>query len=117
MKTMRELQKAVYDNNVVHGWHDGGPFAAAPENIITKLMLVVTELAEAVEEIRNGHPYDKVYFTDGGKKPEGFAVELADAMIRLLDIAELLKIDMQEAIVLKHNYNITRPHRHGGKVI
>jgi NTP pyrophosphatase (non-canonical NTP hydrolase) len=114
MRTLREMQKAVYDNNVAHGWHEGA-FTTTPESVITKLMLAVGELSEAVEEIRNGHPYDKVYFAEDGKKPEGFGIEMADAVIRLLDVAEMLGIDMQDAIILKHNYNVTRPYKHGGK--
>jgi len=113
MKTLREIQQAVYANNVAHGWHEGA-FTNTPETITTKLMLAVGELSEAVEEIRNGHPYDKVYFT-GDNKPEGFGIELADAIIRLLDVAEHLGIDMQDAVILKHNYNLTRPYKHGGK--
>lgn len=124
MKTLHEIQKAVYANNVAHGWHEGA-FTTTPEMIIAKLMLAVGELSEAVEEIRNGHPYDKVYFTYGGlpfpegdpTKPEGFGIELADAIIRILDVAEHLGIDMQDAVILKHNYNLTRSYKHGGKTI
>ena len=114
MNTLREMQKAIYANNVAKGWHEGA-FTTTPEAVSTKIMLVVTELAEAVEEMRNGHPYDKVYFSSN--KPEGFGIELADAVIRLLDIAEHLGIDMQDAVTLKHNFNTTRPYRHGGKKI
>lgn len=114
MKTIREMQKAAYANNVAHGFHEGA-FETTPEAVIAKLMLAVGELSEAVEEVRNGHPYDKVYFT--GQKPEGFGIELADAVIRLLDVAEMVGVDMEDAVILKHNYNLTRPYKHGGKTI
>ena len=46
-----------------------------------------------------------------------FWVEVADAFIRILDLAGAHKIDLEHIIELKHEYNKTRPHRHGGKVI
>lgn len=81
--------------------------------IASKLMLVVSELSEALEELREGrvvhweHPEDK--------KPEGFGVELADAVIRIFDLAGWLNIDLAELIKIKMEYNETRPYRHGGK--
>lgn len=49
------------------------------------------------------------------KKPEGAFVELADAIIRILDIAGYHNVNMFELIEEKIQYNSTRPHRHGGK--
>lgn len=49
------------------------------------------------------------------RKPEGVAVELADCMIRILDYCGHAGIDIEEAIRIKHEYNKTRPYRHGGK--
>lgn len=50
-------------------------------------------------------------------KPEGFLVELADAGIRIGDLVYLVKgsdrfVDARE---IKHEYNATRPYKHGGK--
>lgn len=47
--------------------------------------------------------------------PESVAVELADCMIRILDYCGHDGIDIEEAIRIKHEYNKTRPYRHGGK--
>lgn len=60
------------------------------------------------------------YDTDGvGKvptrKPEGFMVELADAVIRIGDLSFLLGGDLEAAIAEKHEYNRTRPYKHGKK--
>ena len=49
------------------------------------------------------------------KKPEGVAVELADCVIRILDYCGHAGIDIEEAIRIKHEYNKSRPYRHGGK--
>ena len=51
-KTLLELQEEIYQNNVDHGWWEGG---ANEKDIPEKLMLVVTELAEAMEEYRTHH--------------------------------------------------------------
>ena len=42
--------------------------------------------------------------------------ELADIIIRALDTAVTLKIDIGRAIAVKDQYNQTRAYKHGGKV-
>lgn len=49
------------------------------------------------------------------KKPEGVAVELADAVIRIADLCGHMGIDLEAAIALKMDYNETRPFKHGKK--
>jgi NTP pyrophosphatase (non-canonical NTP hydrolase) len=46
-------------------------------------------------------------------KPEGFPVELADAVIRLFGLAYEAGIDLPAAIEEKLAYNATRPFKHG----
>jgi len=46
-------------------------------------------------------------------KPEGHAVELADAMIRIADWFGRHGWDLEEIIRIKMEYNETRPYRHG----
>lgn len=41
--------------------------------------------------------------------------ELADQIIRVLDHAGRRNIDIAKAVRLKHEFNKTRPRRHGGK--
>jgi hypothetical protein len=125
------------------------------------LMLVVTEVAEAAEDVRNGKmDFAYTYNSDGrtdlpavrhalsgglevcverpgidrprmqwipltpdlGRvlgydvKPIGLPSELADIIIRVLDLAASLDIDMDKAVIEKMQHNATRPARHGGKL-
>ncbi|WNT44982.1 MazG-like nucleotide pyrophosphohydrolase [Arthrobacter phage AbbyDaisy] len=50
-------------------------------------------------------------------KPEGFLVEAADAIIRLADLTFLVdgSDKLIEAREIKHEYNATRPYKHGRK--
>jgi len=57
------------------------------------------------------HPDDKVELN----KPEGVIHELADVVIRIMDMCGLYGMDLEAAIDRKMEYNKTRPYRHGGK--
>lgn len=48
-------------------------------------------------------------------KPDGFAIEVVDNIIRSLDLLEALGFDTEALMKMKHTYNTTRPHRHGNK--
>jgi NTP pyrophosphatase (non-canonical NTP hydrolase) len=107
---MRQLQKKIHELARSKGWYDHDLPGRTPLEVH---MLVVSEVAEATEAVRKGEA--EYYFTEGGK-PEGEAVELADAIIRILDYAEYSGWDMGDIIERKHEYNKTRPYRHGGKL-
>lgn len=68
--------------------------------MLGKLMLVVTEVSEMAEAVRN---FDLGNFTEA----------LADTMIRLLDIASTQGIDICEAVYQKMLRNEKRPPLHG----
>ena len=79
-----------------------------------KLLLVIGELCEAHEELRAGHEPREIYFSgEKSDKPEGVPIELADAQIRLWDLEQAMGIDGEYAVNLKHDYNETRPYKHG----
>lgn len=82
----------------------------AREHLVVKLALIDTEVAEAIEAVRNDDIDDRVR-EDG--KPEGLASELADIIIRTLDLADMLWIDIGEAVLTKLTYNQQREHMHG----
>jgi len=91
--------------------------AEADHKIGEKLMLIVTEVAEAMEEYRNGVDLTEILMDADGKpgKPGGFPSELADVLIRIGDLCGALGIDLEEAVRLKLVYNKGRSYRHGGK--
>ncbi len=87
-------------------------FYDPPPSIVERLCLIHSEVSEALEAHRDGH--DAFLIVDG--KPEGVPSELADIVIRVVDMATYLDVDLDKAVRLKMNYNATRPHKHGRKL-
>ena len=71
------------------------------------LCLIHSEISEALEGYRNNVPYG-----EKGSLPE----ELADTVIRIWDMCGALGIDIAWEVNKKHQVNMERPHRHGGKI-
>lgn len=69
-------------------------------NIGEALMLMVTELGEAMEAYRH---QDDAHFKE----------EIADTFIRLLDFCGGMGIDIEEEIEKKAHKNQNRPYKHG----
>jgi NTP pyrophosphatase (non-canonical NTP hydrolase) len=106
--TILDWQREVHRLAVEKGWWTEGE----KRNLGEMICLIHCELSEAFEHHREGMP---VYFDGVDGKPDGFSIELADAVIRILDLCESLGIDLERCIQIKHEYNKTRPYRHGGK--
>jgi NTP pyrophosphatase (non-canonical NTP hydrolase) len=114
---MKELFKAIHQNAVDHGWWDEErerDEGITAESILVRIAHCHGELSEALEEVRTGEECYDMYFA--GRKPEGLVVELADAVIRIIDLCEALGLDLEEAILKKHEFNKTRPYKHGKKI-
>ena len=109
METIREFQKDIHALAREKGWYDSGKIKTFGECVA----LFHSELSEALEAFRRCEPM----YHNVDDKPEGVGVELADCIIRILDTAEYLGIDMQKMIEVKHAYNKTRSYRHGGKAL
>ena len=93
-----------------------------------KLMLIVSEVSEAMEAMRTRQilgrhgvepyiikrllevPPERVDFE---KFKGSFAEELADIIIRVCDLAGYYKIDLDWFVRAKMAYNETRPYKHG----
>ena len=76
----------------------------------TRIALMHSELSEALEALRLGNPQDD-------KLPEflGTEAELADVVLRIMDLAAARNWRVGAAVVAKLKYNATRPRMHGGK--
>lgn len=122
MDAINDLRDVAYGNSAAKGFHSD----PAHENASTKLMLIVSEAAEALECEREGMARENLYqFGETGttnvfrhgdgtlNKPIGYASELADIIIRVADEAGRLGIDLGRAVVEKVEYNATRPVKHG----
>jgi len=104
---LNELAKEIHENAINHGWWE------EERSFGEIIALCHSELSEALEAYRN----KEEMIWDNNGKPDGIAVELADCIIRILDYCAYAEIDVEKAILLKHEYNKTRPYKHGGKVI
>jgi NTP pyrophosphatase (non-canonical NTP hydrolase) len=122
---MNELRDKIYQNAVSKGFWD------KERNMGEALMLVVTELAEALEVHRASGQLKE--FTEGQKLslekmsdeqfPETFSImvkdsfhdEMADVLIRVLDLCGGYNIDIDWHIKMKMRYNATRARLHGKK--
>lgn len=78
LETINEFATEVHRNAVDHGWWKEE--IKLPEII----SLIHSEISEVLEEYRKGRQATEVYPGNNGK-PEGIPIELADAIIRILD--------------------------------
>lgn len=138
--SITEWVTAAYENSKAHGFHEyilmmdydstmSCEFNALPNhhkntNIAEKIALIHSEVSEALEDVRNGDMEESSIVTDNPvydskgiaiRKPVGFPSELADIVIRVLDLSGMLGIDLEGAMRRKHEYNKSRPHMHGKK--
>jgi len=106
--------RGVHEENE-RWWQDVNTGEPIERNVGELLMLVVSEVAEAMEADRKGLQDDKLPWRDG------LTVELADAVIRIFDMAGGLDLDLGGAFVEKLIYNRNRidhtpeHRRNGGK--
>ena len=121
---IKEIQREIHRVNVEKGfWEDR-------KNVGEVLMLIVSELGEALDAHRADKKADVEAFDARAidrTEPEDYQIdfqqcikdtfedEIADTVIRILDMCEGFGIDLERHIVLKLEYNKTRPYKHGKK--
>jgi len=100
-KSLNELAREVHKSNH-HWWHDLETGEKLNRNKGEMLMLIVTEVAEAMEGER------KNLMDDHLPHRKMAEVELADVLIRLFDYAGAYGFDLDGAVAEKRAYNATR---------
>jgi NTP pyrophosphatase (non-canonical NTP hydrolase) len=111
---LNQSAQIIFQNNKAKGFWDN------ERNVGELLMLVTSELGEAMEAHRKGNftpdllkgsNHTQKAFKENIK--DTFEDEIADAVIRLLDLSAGLGIDLEWHIRSKVEYNETRPKLHG----
>lgn len=101
------LQRACHDAAFKAGWwvnpKTGVDARDNPLTFSNKLMLIVTEVSEAMEGDRKNLMDDKLPHRPMRE------VELADAVIRIMDLAGAYGMDLAGAMVEKMAFNTVRP--------
>jgi len=127
---LNDLSKRINANSKSKGFWDEGL-----QNIPEKMMLIVSELSEALEALRKDKKYineldnkdviqmlkssdtpdkmQKEYFESNIK--DTFEDEIADTLIRLLDLCGYMDIDIDFHTEAKMLYNKGRERLHGKK--
>lgn len=130
MKGLNKFSVAFNAENKSRG------FDAANENVGQTLMLIVSELSEALDAHRSNRfanlnafladiqkfnktelnlekrdAYYKMRFEETIK--DSFEDELADTFLRVVDFTGALRIDLEKHIELKAKYNRMRGYKHG----
>lgn len=97
---IKEAQRLAHDTANNAGWYRD-PATGEPivRNFGEVVMLMVTELAEAVEADRKSLMDDKL------PHRSGVEVEFADCIIRILDTAAALGLDVAGALIEKNRFN------------
>lgn len=98
------VEKEVNRNNRLKGWltverRDGELIA-----------LIHSEVSECLEALRHDNPV-----SDHVAEISLAEEELADVIIRVMDLAYCKGWNIPKALFLKMQYNKTRPYRHGNK--
>lgn len=117
--TLGNLAKLVHALARSKGWYDD---ASETEDAFVERMCnnLHDEVSELHEAWRGGRLRE---LCDKHEKMAALGIppltcleeELADIVIRACDDAERLGIDIEDAVKRKHQFNESRPHRHGGK--
>jgi NTP pyrophosphatase (non-canonical NTP hydrolase) len=121
---INELAKQVHENAIKKGFYEDGQAT----NMGERIALLHSECSEALEADREGNYYkpdiDLIYGLQSEENFEmeyklmvkgTFEEEMADIVIRVMDMCAWKGIDLEGHIKAKMRYNKTRPKKHGKK--
>ena len=103
--TLNDLSQIIYSDNQKKGFWDD--FEDTDTCLLSKHALIHSEISEASEAVRKPHKDEHC------PQFNNHTIELADAIIRILDLCGACSIDIGGAVLAKLKYNKTRPYKHG----
>jgi NTP pyrophosphatase (non-canonical NTP hydrolase) len=112
-----EVGLCAFEVNYANGWWETRHKAIdatpeiAPAVYIGCLGLVTSEVAEAMEAVRK---HDSSTWGDW-KSKDTLVRELAGTIVRVMDLAHHLNLDLGDALLAEIEANAKRGHMHGGK--
>ena len=101
MQSYNGMCEEVYTVNVKNGFWD------EDRNVGEMIALIHSELSEALEGYRKGLQDDHL------PQYSSLEVELADTIIRIMDMTHGLNLNVASALLDKLEYNTTRGYKHG----
>lgn len=99
---LNALRDMMHSRASKAGWWSDAEFIGSKYIVPTKLCLIHSEISEAMEGYRKDLMDDKL------PNRKMIECELADAMIRIFDLAGKLNLDIGGAVMEKSAYNMRR---------
>jgi NTP pyrophosphatase (non-canonical NTP hydrolase) len=106
---LNPISKAVAEFVKEKGFYTPSSLEGEADLVLSKLMLIVSELSEAAEAARKPDAQGAIDREEKGN----FAEEMADTLIRMYDLCGSLGVDLGLWVAKKMVKNAERPHKHG----
>lgn len=112
MKSISEWTNKVHKLAREKGWYD----TLTSINSSDVVEKACNNFHNEISELHEAHRKRNLFYPcDKGIQLTCLEEELADIMIRIMDFASYMGVDLENAISVKHEFNKTRSYRHGNK--